>query len=52
MEFDALLTQQQVALAQAGLPTFSITNRPSELEWQMRLVAFVDRLAEKFERER
>jgi len=46
LELDQKLFDQQNLLHQAGIPGFSVTNNPQEVQLQMFMLMFITRLGE------
>ena len=44
LELDQIVTDQQVALQRAGVPLFSISNKPEDVRLQMYLLEFIAKL--------
>ncbi|XP_064393368.1 protein DGCR6-like [Halichondria panicea] len=46
LELDQLVTDQQSTMQQADIPMFSVTNNPTEIQLQMHILKFIQRLSE------
>ncbi len=46
LELDQLVSDQQSTMQQADIPMFSVTNNPNEIQVQMHLLKFIQKLSE------
>lgn len=44
LELDQLVSEQQTTMHQAAVPFFSVTNKPDEIQVQMHVLSFIQRL--------
>lgn len=46
LELDQLVTDQQSTMQQAAVPLFSVTNNPADIQLQMHLLKFIQKLSQ------
>lgn len=45
MELDQVVSEEQVTLEKANVPGFHVTNKPNEIQLQMYILNFINRLS-------